>query len=108
MKLDLNPEKLRTSMDLWRKAVDLEMPINDDFKLHFITQRQKLLAGFVSTATAFSIVLRGCEADGFQDLVDLDALKQDVADFKKWAEDGLAEMRRLGSEEVAADQRKTR
>ena len=102
MKIDLDPENLRTSMTLWRQAADFEIPIHDDFKLHLISQRGKILGNFVATASAWSTLLRGCSADG-PDLVELNTLRTDVEDFKKWAEAGLIDLQRLAIDEAKED-----
>lgn len=94
MKIDLDPEFLRTSMKLWRDAVDMKMPIHDDFKIHFMQNRAKLLDGFVNTAASWSIFLSACKQEA-PELETLAQLKADVQAFKKWAEDGLAELRDL-------------
>lgn len=102
MKLDLDPEQLRTSMDLWRGAVDMKIPVHDNFKVHFIERREALLEGFVRTSQSFLMVLGACKAEG-SDLVELDALKVDVKNFKKWAEDGLAELGTMALQESMQD-----
>ena len=94
MKVDLDPEFLRTSMTLWRDAVDMKMPIHDDFKIHFMQNRAKLLDGFVNTATSWSLLLSACKQEA-SEAESLEQLKADVQAFKKWAKDGLAELRDL-------------
>lgn len=64
MKIELDPEFLRTSMDLWRQAVDMEIPIHDSLRMHFFSRRGELLAGFVKTAGQWSMVLNACKATG--------------------------------------------
>ena len=94
MKVDLDPEFLRTSMTLWRDAVDMKMPVHDDFKIHFMQNRAKLLDGFAKTATSWSMVLNACKQEA-PEAESLEKLKADVQAFKKWAEAGLAELRDL-------------
>lgn len=48
------------------------------------------------------MVLGACKAEG-SDLVELDALKVDVKNFKKWAEDGLAELGTMALQESMKD-----
>ena len=102
MKVDLDSDWLRTSMEMWRDAIDMRIPVHDKFKVHFIEQRSQLLEGFVKTATSWSMVLRACKADG-HDLEALQSLNTDVDAFKQWAVDGLEELRRLGVQEAHAD-----
>ncbi len=94
MKVELDPEFLRTSMTLWRDAVDMKIPVHDDFKIHFMENRAKILDGFVNTATSWSLVLNACKQVA-PEAESLDQLKADVQAFKKWANDGLAELRGL-------------
>ena len=94
MKVELDPELLRTSMTLWREAVDFKTPIHDDFKVHFMQNRQTILTGFVKTATSWSMVLNACKQDE-PGPESLELLKADVQAFKKWAEDGLSEIESL-------------
>lgn len=105
MKLDFNPEGLRISMQLWRDAVDMKVPVHDNFKIHFIERRESLLEGFMKIGNAFSTVLSACKAEG-QDLIELDAIKADVEAFQNWAEDGLKELSSMASEESKKDSRK--
>lgn len=105
MKLDFDPEGLRVCMRLWRDTTDLKVPVHDNFKIHFIESRASLLEGFVKIGNAFTTILRACKAEG-QDLVELDAIKADVDEFKKWAKDGLEELSSLASEESKKDNRK--
>lgn len=102
MKLDLDPDWLRTSMTMWRDAVDMRIPIHDNLKIHFLERRASLLDGFVKTGTSWLAVLRACKAEG-RDLVELDALNADVEAFKKWADDGLKELHAMALEESKKD-----
>lgn len=43
MRIDLDPERLRRCMRLWRESVDLQIPMKDEFKLHFMKQRPAIL-----------------------------------------------------------------
>lgn len=97
MKLELDPEWLQTSMALWRKTVDMEMPIHDNFKIHVMEQRATILGNFVKTAQSWLTVLRSCSAQG-EYLVALDSLRAEVEAFKKWAQDGIDQLRKLASE----------
>lgn len=91
MKIDLDPENLRVSMTLWRDAVDMKIPLKDEFKIHFMNQRQTILQKMTSTASAWLTLLRGCQAEG-EDKAQLEKLQADVAAFQKWADDGLKEL----------------
>ncbi len=88
MKLELDPEWLRTSMNMWRDAVDMKIPIHDSFKVHFLEKRGNMLEGFVKTANSWMTVLRACKAEG-EDQAALESLMAEVKAFKKWSEGGL-------------------
>ena len=102
MNVELNPEWLRTSMSMWRDAVDMKIPIHDSFKVHFLEKRGTLLDGFVKTATSWSMILRTCKAEG-DNQVALESLLAEVDEFKKWAESGLSELSSLAMQESLKD-----
>lgn len=99
MKLELDHESVRTMIQMWRKAVDLEIPLASDIRIHFLARRGQLLDGFVKLAGNWLMLLRHCKATG-EDLVVLDAFETDVEEFKAWAESGISEIARLASEEL--------
>jgi hypothetical protein len=76
---------------LWRDAVDMKIPLKDEFKIHFMNRRQSILQKMTSTASAWSTLLRGCQAEG-EDKAQLEKLQADVAAFQKWTDDGLKEL----------------
>jgi hypothetical protein len=104
MKIELNPEMLKVSMDLWRKAVDMEIPLAREIRIHFFARRGELLDGFARTASNWSMLLRCCKATG-DDLLALDALEEEVDNFKKWAENGIRELAQLARQELDADRK---
>lgn len=102
MHLDLDCAWLRTSMELWRDAVDMNIPMHDDFKVHFWENRAAFLDGFTKTATAWLMLLDSCKADG-DALAELAVLKADVEQFKTWAQDGARDLHTLARQESIAD-----
>lgn len=102
MKVELNPEWLRVSMDLWRKSLDMEIPLADQLKIHLFARRGQILDGFSKTASSWLMVLRQCKATG-PDLIDLDNLEEEITDFKKWADDGISSLVALATEESLVD-----
>lgn len=91
--VELDPAILRVSMQMWRDATDLRMPVHDSFKVHFMENRRSLLFGFAKTGRAWQMMLRAMSAPG--NAAELDALRAEVAAFVQWAEAGLAELQRL-------------
>lgn len=100
MKLELDHENVRTMLQMWRKAVDLEIPLASDIRIHFLARRGELLHGFVSLSGNWLMLLRSCKAAG-DDLVALDALETEIEEFKAWAESGISVLARLASEELS-------
>lgn len=99
MRLELDQESVRTMLQMWRKAVDLEIPLASDLRIHFLARRGQLLDGFVKLAGNWLMLLRHCKATG-EDLVALDALETEIEEFKAWAEAGISELACLASEEL--------
>jgi len=99
MRLELDQESVRTMLQMWRKAADLEIPLASDLRIHFLARRGQLLDGFVKLAGNWLMLLRHCRATG-EDLVALDALETEIEEFKAWAEAGISELARLASEEL--------
>jgi hypothetical protein len=97
MKIDLDPEGPRTAIELWRKAVDMEIPLTPGLRSHFLARRGELLSGFVKVASNWLMLLRDCNADG-DDLVALNALMSEIEAFKLWADGGLDEITKLAKE----------
>lgn len=97
MKIDLDPDGLKVSMDLWRKAIGMEIPLAPEIRSHFLTRRGALLEGFIKVANNWLTLLRGCTATG-DDLEELNALQKEINDFKSWAEDGVSELVKLANE----------
>ncbi len=84
MRLDIDPDHLRICMRLWRDSIDLQIPMRDDFKLHFIERRGELLGGFEKTAAAWLMALRRAapDADG---KADFETLISEIENFSAWA-----------------------
>ena len=70
MKLDLDPEGIKVSMALWRKATDMEVDLAPAIRSHVLSRRRPLLEGFVKVATNWLTLLSYATATG-DDLVEL-------------------------------------
>ncbi|AUT76440.1 hypothetical protein C2L64_50395 [Paraburkholderia hospita] len=85
--VEFDPDFILVSMEMWRKSLDMQIPISDEFKIHFMENRRRLLEGFVITGKAWKIIVRDLKA------VDEPAVLEDVRlavqSFLSWAEDGL-------------------
>jgi hypothetical protein len=97
MKLELDPDELRVSMDMWRKAIDMEIPLAPSIRSHFLSRRGALLEGFVKTANNWASLLHYCKATG-DDQLQLEALRGEIDAFKDWAEAGIDDLAKLAAE----------
>jgi hypothetical protein len=97
MIVTLNPEWLRTCMDLWRDAAHRKVRSDGDLEFHFPGAQASLLEGFSGTAKSWLMVLRACKASS----VDQDALAQlqaEVVALDEWARRELDALRRPSQE----------
>ena len=95
MSLKLDPDFLRTSMDMWRAALDMTIPIHDSLKVHFMARRGALLKGFSDTGNSWSMMLNACTPVTEANQAALDLLKADVDQFRRWADSALLELKTL-------------
>ena len=102
MQLLLDPETIRSLIALRRAATDMKLPMNERMKLHFITRRGDLLSNFSLTAAAWMILLHTCSATPGDEAA-LQQLKQEVVEFKDWADEGLQALQRMGLQEAISD-----
>lgn len=99
IRLDLDLESFRHHMALRRSATEMRLPMDERLKVHFITRRAELLANFSITAGAWMLLLHGCEAQG-PARAELARLKDEVFEFKEWAEEGLQQLRLMGLQDA--------
>jgi hypothetical protein len=93
--VSFDPGSVTSAIQLWREATDMKMPLHDDFKIHFMKNRRKLLDGFERTANAMSMVLAGMTATDDAGAVELAKVRAELAAFSQWAKDGLRELNEL-------------
>lgn len=91
----LDPSLLRASIELWREATDMTIPIHDSFKIHFMANRRPMLINHERTARAWGAMLRAMTSS--TDAAALDELRAAVDGFREWA---VAELKKL--DELAA------
>ena len=41
--VEFDPDFMLVSMEMWRKSLDMQIPIADEFKIHFMENRRRLL-----------------------------------------------------------------
>lgn len=83
-------------MDLWRKALDMKIPVHDEFKIHFIEKRGTLLNNFERTSRVWKNMLGSMSALPGSE-AELASLIAAVDDFHEWA---LSELKKLASIEL--------
>lgn len=84
---------------MWRKSVDMQIPLAPEFRIHFFARRGELLDNYAKVAANWLTLLSSCKADG-ENLVALDQIETDIEEFKAWAEAGISELTRLATEEL--------
>jgi hypothetical protein len=83
MKIELDPDRMEEMLDTWRKSVDLQIPMMDDFKIRMMKNRREILENFLQTGTGWTLVLSCMEP--LDDTVRFDALRIKVKTFVDWA-----------------------
>jgi hypothetical protein len=103
MKLNLDTQWLRTSMELWREVVEMRVPVRDDLKVHLMSHRASNLANFIEVGKSWKTVLGSCTPTDPQDQVEFEALITQIDAFVAWARLSLDELKVLGQEEAFTD-----
>ncbi|MFM0023532.1 hypothetical protein [Paraburkholderia azotifigens] len=85
--MEFDPGFMLESMDMWRKSLDMQIPVADEFKIHFMKNRRRLLEGFVTTGKAWKIIV--CDLKPLDESGVLEDVRREVQVFLGWAEDGL-------------------
>lgn len=102
MKLDIDPAYLLTCMRLWRDSTDLKIPMQDDFKMHFMEQRGTILESFKSTSGAWLMALRRAVPDA-GDQAEFEELLARIEEFEGWATTELQAIQGMAvAEEIQA------
>lgn len=94
MNVEFDPALIRTCMQLWRDALDLQMPMHDEFKLHFIEQRPIILKRYVETASAWQMMLNHMVGSA-EEQEALAAVVADVKAFHSWAQSELSKIEEM-------------
>lgn len=83
MKIELDTDRLEDMLETWRKSVDLQIPMMDDFKIRMMKNRREILENFLQTGTGWTLML-GC-MQPLDDAERLAGLKARVKEFVDWA-----------------------
>ena len=94
MQVDLQIEGIQETMSMWREALDMQIPLRDEFKIHFMVRRQAILKNFAQVAQAWNHML-GYMTVLPEQQADFDHIKNDVTNFTTWANTELAKLKEL-------------
>jgi len=93
MKIDLDPDRMEEMLDTWRKSVDLQIPMMDDFKIRMMKNRREILENFLQTGTGWTLAL-GCMT-ALEDSERFEDLRIKVKAFVDWAASELDSLNTL-------------
>ncbi len=102
MNLQIDPQSIQVCMKLWKETLSNAIPMATEFQIHFIQERPTILKNHATAASAWLIFLRSATPDD-SDRDAFSALVAEVEAFKKWAEEGLAELERLALQTALQD-----
>lgn len=91
MHLNLDIERIKTMIELWKDGVDLRVPMADEFKLHFISQRMVILNNFELTSSAWLMMIGAMSSPDHPETVI--AIRDLVKDFNVWATNEIATLK---------------
>lgn len=91
MLVDFDPEIIDVMMDLWRKSLDMEMPLKDELKIQFMQNRRRILENHLRTAKGWQLFM-GSLAPTDASRVGFEIANAKVEAFRQWAEISLAEL----------------
>lgn len=94
LSVKLDPEKLRTVMQLWRASLSHEMPMATEFQLHFMSERPVILRNYESAANAWLLAFRSAEAPESEQMA-LVTLIADIEAFQAWVKQELEALETL-------------
>jgi hypothetical protein len=97
MKLDLDPERLRAIMRLWRDLMDMKLDLSPGIRSHLFVERGNHLRSVSATTANWLTVLRACEAPA-DAKAEFDLLIGEILEMQKWAMGALVELKVLEME----------
>lgn len=83
MNLILDRERITVMLKLWRDGVDLRMPMADEFKLHFISQRKSILQNFEQVSSAWLLFMGAMSSQ--DNLDEFNEMRAEIKQFNEWA-----------------------
>jgi len=83
MRVEMDVSRLDEMLDMWKKSVDLQLPMMDDFKIRMMQNRRPILENLVQTGTGWTLMLSCMEEE--VENGELAALRDRVKQFVAWA-----------------------
>lgn len=83
MKIELDTEKIKAILDMWRGSTDLQVPMMDHFKILLMKNRHEILGNLLQAATAWNQML-SCMTP-LEEEAAFATLRQDTQQFIAWA-----------------------
>ncbi|KVN83453.1 hypothetical protein [Burkholderia ubonensis] len=90
MTIKIEVEALRMVMQLNRDAVDMKVPMLDEFKLHFMRNRRRILENYRLQGTGMLMAMDALRSD--DDDKDLAELKAEVVRYQDWVIDEIGKI----------------
>ncbi|ABO60562.1 hypothetical protein LA345_38730 (plasmid) [Burkholderia vietnamiensis] len=90
MTIKVEVETLRMVMQLNRDAIDMKVPMLDEFKLHFMRNRRRILENFRLHGVGMSMAMDALSSDDGND--GLAELKAEVARYQGWVDDEIGKL----------------
>lgn len=84
-------ESFQSMIDVWRAALDVMIPMKDEFKIHMIANRRNLLLRQRHAAEAFSLMFRCMEGE----ISEMESIRKIIDDYRDWTEQELRQMNEL-------------
>lgn len=98
MKISIDFSFINTVIELWRSSTDMQIPIHDSLKLHFLQNRGQILDNFKTTANAWKMLLRTAVPDA-GDEVEFQETMKAIEEFDAWVERELTALEVLSVKE---------
>lgn len=93
MNVIIDRERITVMLKLWRDGVDLRIPMADEFKLHFISQRKVILQNFEHVASAWLLFMGAMSNPDHPD--EINELRSEIKQFSDWVTEELHTLENL-------------
>jgi hypothetical protein len=87
MNVLIDRERITVMLKLWRDGVDLRIPMADEFKLHFISQRKVILQNFEQVTSAWLLFIGAMSTPDHPD--EMNELRSEIKQFNEWTKEEM-------------------